>query len=294
MRIGLHKNMSNEEYHKPIGLSNSGIRKILDCPAKYYYEYLSGKYEKESTPATLLGELVHALVLEKKEVYNRYIPKIKDEINIGKMPLLKEVGREEFNRCKTLYTQASLARKQEKEKFKLESKGKKIVPDSIWQKAHEMASILEKSKYGAILKGENVEHSIFWEMDDILLKCRPDIYHIDKKLIVDLKTTDSVNPPDFIRSIWKYGYHSQAALNIDGLQQELNEKFTFIIVAIEVHPPYIVQSFNFLPETIAKGREEYYKGAYIYKECKEWNLWPGYNNEIIDIQLPEYLLKREL
>src|SRR5690606_25985267 len=70
---GLYKGISNEDYHRSPGISNSGIRLILDCPKIYYYRYLSGEYERKESADKKIGTAVHTLVLEPDTFFDRYL-----------------------------------------------------------------------------------------------------------------------------------------------------------------------------------------------------------------------------
>lgn len=269
MKPGLYKDLANEKYHASAGISNSGMRLILDCPARYHYQYLSGLYEKKQTPALIIGSLVHVLITEPKTFNSKYVvmPKCDRRTKEGK---------------------ASFAA------FQSLAVGKTIIENDVFIKAMDMANALNKSEHIKLLKDGFLEHSIFWEHDGVLLKTRPDFYCREKRLIVDLKTTDSVDPKDFIHSVWKYGYHSQAAMMVDGLKTQGIEIDTFILLAIEKEPPHLIQPYRILPQTIERGRDEYYRGMFIYKDCLEWDIWPAYSDKILDLNFPDYLLTRDL
>ena len=49
------RGMPNDIYHKKPALSNAGLKTLLDCPAKYYYKYLSGEYGPKEKPHFKIG-----------------------------------------------------------------------------------------------------------------------------------------------------------------------------------------------------------------------------------------------
>ena len=65
------RGMPIDVYHKMPALSNSGLKILLDCPAKYYYKYLSGEYEPKETPSFKIGKACHCYILEGKEEFEK-------------------------------------------------------------------------------------------------------------------------------------------------------------------------------------------------------------------------------
>jgi len=90
-----------------------------------------------------------------------------------------------------------------------------------------------------------------WNRNNLWCKGKADIVNFEKGIMVDLKTTANASPREFERSVYKYGYHRQAAYYIDGFGLD---KFT--IVAIEKKFPYNMGVYTLSDETIQKGREE--------------------------------------
>src|SRR6185369_8534287 len=61
---GVH-NISNEEYHSSNGISRTSLMLLNKSPYHFWYEKLSGEFEKkEQTPAMNLGSAFHTLLLE--------------------------------------------------------------------------------------------------------------------------------------------------------------------------------------------------------------------------------------
>ena len=100
-------------------------------------------------------------------------------------------------------------------------------------------------------KSTQTEIVNIWENNGLYCKGKADIVNYDKGVMVDLKTTSNASPREFERSVYKYGYHRQAAYYLDGFGLE---KFT--IVAIEKKFPFNMGVYTLSDETIQKGREE--------------------------------------
>ena len=65
------RGMPIDVYHKYPALSNSGLKILLDCPAKYYYKYLSGEYEAKEAPHFKIGKACHSYVLEGADEFSK-------------------------------------------------------------------------------------------------------------------------------------------------------------------------------------------------------------------------------
>ena len=63
------RGMPSDVYHSIEGLSNSGLKMLLDCPARYYFKYLSGEYEAKEKPSFKIGKACHTYTLEGQEVF---------------------------------------------------------------------------------------------------------------------------------------------------------------------------------------------------------------------------------
>jgi hypothetical protein len=253
---GIYPNISNEEYHSSNGISNSGIKLLLQCPKKYWYEYLSGKAEKEDKSHFVIGSALHTLILEPHLFSKNFF--IMEKVNKR-----TNEGKEKY--------QAALEN----------AKGRKIITTEEFEKIQAMVdSVKSEPLHKRIGKG-HIEHSLAWDYDGVLLRNRPDFYNDD--LIVDIKTTFS------------YGYHRQAAMAIDGLFELTGKKRElFLLIVVEKTAPYLAAFYALEELDIEQGRREYQKAAALYKECVAKNYWPGYSNKVESIGLPRWAKDKEL
>lgn len=282
------RGMPSEVYHKMPALSNSGLKTLLNCPAKYYYKYLSGEYEPKEKPYFKIGKAAHKYILEGREEFekeywhNPYSEFKKDEL----IEFLKTFGYDDSIKK---YLVADL--------MQLVLEKAEIEPKAIHLTASELNQIVcmaksinadIKCKNALSQKGES-ELSFFWQdgRTGIWLKCRPDFLPYDCKNIPDYKTAESANPETFFNTFIKYGYHVQAAMYRMGIKEVTGidvENFFFIVQ--EKEAPYITQIFN--PATdhiITWGEKAIYAGIEKYLECKERDLWEGYSDKIIEMRL---------
>jgi hypothetical protein len=133
-----------------------------------------------------------------------------------------------------------------------------------------------------LLEAGSPELSGYWhdEPTGVRLRCRPDFLPDTggRPLIVEYKTAASANPRRFARSLYDYGYHQQAAWNIDGLAAcagVYDAAFVFIVQQKE--PPWLVSVCQLEPEDIAYGRAQNRAAIEVYAKCRESGVWPGYD-----------------
>jgi exodeoxyribonuclease VIII len=264
--VGIHSNISITDYHKSHGISNSGLNLIREAPAKYYYQYLSGLFQKEDTKATLLGSAVHMLALE-PELFQNFFA------------VLPEGLDRRTKDGKMIYEQFLIS-------------GKSLLKDDEFRKASRMAySIRSNKAFKAIIDSRgagHIENSLYWRHPSgTLLKSRPDWFCDD--IIIDIKTTESAEEYAFCRSIAEYGYHRQAHLSTSGLTKlrERNYKHV-LLVAVEKEEPHLTANYMIEESAMRIAHDEVEEAIETYHECLERNEWPGYPETIGTISLPNW------
>lgn len=269
MKSGIYDNLDINEYHKDASISSTGINLILDCPHRYYYEYrekfstLNQKELQKQAEKYKLGRAVHMFVLEPKKFEDTFYC-MTESVNLS-----TKIGKE-------IYAKAEE-----------EAAGREILRTGEWEDIRDMGQAIAKHGIWRELKNSKIEQSIFWEGGafDTPLRARPDIFN--DTLIIDLKTTDSIRT--FSKSIYNYGYHRQAAMQIDALYQLDGKKRFFGFFVVEKKAPYLTACFALDEQSIIQGRNEYLQGAAIYTECLQTNTWGGYGETFQLIKLPSYL-----
>lgn len=318
------RGMPSEVYHSIEGLSNSGLKMLLDCPARYYYKYLSGEYEPKEKPSFKIGKACHCYILEGEEKfqqtywYNPYgdlnkselLKVLKDKCRLLFSPDLKFMPAK--GRSK-LYNYPKLMRlvKKLQAKYGINKSLKDYIIPDLYKILFVLDGInsdgieLNKNELNQVIgtaraikgnkhalaafsqKGES-ELSLFWEDEEtgVLLKCRPDFLPYDCKLVPDYKTACSVNPETFYGDFIKFGYHVQAAMYKEGIKAVTGiEVDSFFFVAQEKEPPYITQVY--LPDNtiIHYGRKAAKKAINTYLECMEKGFWDTYTSHVIQMSL---------
>jgi len=110
----------------------------------------------------------------------------------------------------------------------------------------------------------------------------------------DLKKCQDARPDVFARSIYNYGYHTQAALYQDAYEWATGKQLNaFKIIAVEERMPHAVMVYKLDDTAIAEGRKAYREALNTYAQCVATGQWPAYEcaeNEIIG--LPDWVVRQ--
>lgn len=269
---GIYPDLDIDDYHASEGISSSGISLILDCPRRYWGEYIAngGHHPKDTEKKRekfMLGRAVHMLVLE-PEKFDDHFYYMNENVNLA-----SKAGKEMYLKAK-------------------ETAGKRqIIRASDWININHMAQSIKESPIWKKIREPKVEHSIFWDggIFKTRLRARPDMF--TDRLIIDVKTTDCIS--NFSKSIYRYGYHRQAAMQIDGLKQLDGKERFFAFFVVEKKHPNLTICYTLDEQSISKGREEYLDGAAIYAECLRKDEWPGYDCNFQLISIPKWSGKKD-
>jgi len=106
---------------------------------------------------------------------------------------------------------------------------------------------------------------------------RIDFLH-SRNMVVDYKTTRSVDGHQFARSAWEFGYWTQAAHYIRLGQQLdlLDDDPTWLLVAQEKTAPYLVRVFEFRDEELDYGHAQIRRAFDLWDRCLTTGEWPAY------------------
>lgn len=255
--------ISNEGYHGGPGLSNSGISLLLDCPLRYWDKYINpDKPEREETASMRMGTMVHTFLLEPEKFEQLYY-------HVEAKP---RKGTKAYDELAVV------------------ASGREIIGSEEMKLLRQIQrSIQAKKDARDLLKNGQAEQSIYWKDAEtgVLCKARPD--YMTNSYIVDLKTTRCASWAEFSKSIASYGYHRQAAMQLDAMEAISGIKHTnFINICVETERPYIVSVFVMDNDALDQGRVQYKRGLEIFKECQASNNWPDYVPELEQIGLPAW------
>lgn len=245
---------SNETYHSTDAISSSGLKSIWKN-SNSVKQFLNEKYTPSK--AFEIGTAIHTLCLEGREKYNEENYVISEKIDRR--------------------TKAGKAAMEHHQKTAL---NRTIIDAADHFMIEELFKNFNRNKKAVKYCQGTVELSHYSEMNGVPIKVRPDCINVEKGFISDIKTTQSANPKDFKREIYKYGYHLQAAFYCDALGVPV-ENFRFI--AMQKTYPFTVEVYALSDETIQRGRDAYLTALGHWKEYLETGIpsnyvWDDYND----------------
>lgn len=249
--------MTEKEYRSHPAISRSELWKISESPEKFKW------YKDHPLPPTdslLFGQFVHALLLEPDKAASDFkvMPKLNLRTKEGKAvrdALIDDCAEHGITLVDA--ETASVARQ-------------------MVEKCQNDTEVMK------LLDGAH-EQDFFWtdELTGEQCKCRVDcLTEIDgEPVIIDYKTTNNAATHQFVRDIYRYGYHFQSGMYGEGVRINLGlDKLPrFIFIAQEKKPPFSINRIELPEDVIQLGYDKFREFIGIYHDCKEADWWYGYN-----------------
>ena len=262
--------MTEAEYRNHPAISRSELWHILDSPQKF--KYLKD-HPSHPTPALLLGQVFHKLVLEPNSFADEYV-------------------------VTPIVDRRTKAGKERWAEFEEESAGKTIITTEMYEQAAAMRSAVEQEPLAVKLLEGSREVPFFWK-DDVTgeeCKCRTDCLNrnYSQPIVVDVKSTTDASTEAFTKDAIKYGYDFQTAMYSVGVEASIMEKPLFVFIAVEKTPPYAVNILQADELLLRRGDRLYREALDTYHECKLTGNWYGYlgkNRQINNLALPSWLAR---
>lgn len=257
--------MTEEQYRASEAISKSDLDWIAPPKTPAHYKAKKdGLNVQPTTPAMMLGSLIHRAVLE-PDTMSDFVTRP------AGMDFRSKEGKawRDANVGKTVLTHEEAVQVKE-------------MVDAVW--SHPIAK--------RIFKDAATEVCLFAEdADGMSRKGRLDAM-IKGNVVPDLKTAHSADAMEFERSIGKYRYHVQAAYYIDLCNLLDMDKSEFVYVVVEKEPPYAVAVYSLDQDAIRLGRLEYQRDLAAVRKCMESGEWPAFPSEMRVVGLPEYIRKQ--
>lgn len=289
---GIYRNVPIASYHRKIDLFgpgvpsvSSGILRRIEDPdgsmQKVWHRYpLNPAHEPEpDKKAWIMGRAAHTLLLGEAGFKTEFAvqPEELEDSKTG------EVKPWHGNRtdCKAWLAKAELA------KLSVITMAQ---VDDIRRMAEALAA--HPTVRAGILNGL-VEHSMFWKKRGVWIKSRPDGIPVDSDMIVDLKTCTDAGPIAVRKSIGEYGYHQQMALAIEGVRETTGREVKdAILVFIETKAPFAINIKPLTSQALDYGHMQNRRALARFEACWKSGEWPGYDDDEVPADLPDWLEKR--
>lgn len=242
--------MPFEEYLAHPALSASGMKRLLDSPARFQWE----RKNPTETAAMVHGRLIHAVAFG--QPHNATVKDWDGRTKEG-----KERAAE------------------------VEAAGMEVVSADDMAVAEGIANALSASQLARrFLYGTDTRHEVsaFWTDPEtgVDLKCRFDSLHANGD-IGDLKSTTGSRPALFIKDAAKYGYFTSAAhYRAGAIALRLSPDPTFTLVAVEKKAPHFISVIGINDYDLQLAHLLRRKAIRTFAECTERDQWPDYTHEV--------------
>lgn len=265
--------ISEKDYHenafskKPAYSNSIGKLLITKSPLHAFLKHplLNPDYEEEEKSKFDIGKAAHAMlltgednttVLEFKNWQTKASKEARDEAYAeGKTPLLVE----QHNRVKEMVFKAQM---------QIET-----CPDLG----------------GLKLSDGKGEQTILMESGDTLIKTRLDWLSNDRKVILDYKTTEALDPEAWMRQIPYLGYDMQSAIYSKCVEELSGVKPTFVFCIQETSAPHQMYFVSLPPQYIEYGQSRVNRALTIWAECMASGEWRGYDQRIMYPEIKPYV-----
>lgn len=258
MNAELIHDMPFADYLAHPALSATGMRRLLDSPARYVWD----RQHPLDTPTLILGRLIHALAFDQPHVFA-----VKDWD-----------GRTKEGKVRAA---------------EVSEAGLEIVSEDDWATAQGIADALRENQLArSVLYGAGTEHEVsaIWtdEETGVELRCRFDALTTDGR-IRDLKSTLYAKPSAFTASAARYGYYMAAAhYRAAVIALGLNPDPEFLLVAVEKAAPHFISVTGMNAPDLDLAERLRRKAIRTYADCLERDEWADYSSEITYPDAPSW------
>lgn len=257
---GLHRRVAREDYDRLARVNFSTLKSIGRSPLHYAYRLV--KADKDTGPKKT-GRATHLAVFEP----------------------------DQFRATCALWT-GGVRRGKEWDAFRKKNPGRDILTEAENEKclAIQKAVRADRIAHPYVSEGQGEVTMLWTAMVEVgpLLQCKGRIDFDGATALVDLKSTRDASPDGFGREVWRYGYHVQAAWYSDAYYLATGIRKPYVLVAVEVEAPHVVQVYR-VPEVVLElGRETYRAWLEKLAICREESRWPGYADGELELTLPKW------
>ena len=249
--------VDDDFYHNSPGISASGLKVIdKECPA--LFKFKKDMPEKPKTEALIFGSAIHKYVLENDDFDKEFLIS----------PVSKKTDRK-WKVFENLHRDESKIILRERE-------------------GHDLVGMLESLQRPKDKSGINTYGGIIINSATTREKA---LYHVDKKrniiiklkvdinmdgMFLDLKSTKSANPDNFMKDAANLGYGIQAGFYLHVAREAGKNANLFGFIAIEKEVPYMHSVILLNDSDIELEITHVNRLLDTYASCLNNDVWPGY------------------
>ena len=264
--VGIYYDIPFSEYEQWDAINNS-VLWTLKSQSPLHAKAMMDNPPEQTEPFRI-GRAFHTLLLEPRKFNREY----------AVMPVCDRRTKE----GKAIY-----------EAFQKSNDGKEILSKDDFNQIDVMGEAIKKQIiYRYIQQGE-AEVCIVWQdkKTKLFCKARIDYVHKEQAILIDLKSTTNASPTEFSKAMYNYGYYQQAAFYSYGWKILAGNEPCFVFLPVEKTPPYAVAAYEAHEQVIFAGKQSYRQALDRYAECLKKNEWPGYQESVEILNLPEWALR---
>lgn len=284
MMPGIHT-LPIEEYHGGEGVSKSKLW-TLHTRTPFHARFS----ETASTEAQKFGNAAHTAVLEPNLFEPKYM-RGPDDRRGNKWSAAQEMAQQAGKECLTSGDYDDAMRLRDA-----------LHRSSDIRRLTAGAPAIEQSAY--VIDDETGE----------LVRCRPDIYSHDMRVMADLKATTDAGPWQFAKRCAEFGYSTQEAIYSDIWSKAGGgDVDAFLFIAVERKSPHAFCLYELKPSAADEGRAIYRAALQRWHECMERErklradrtgapecrdldvylsqAWPMYGDGVQELDLPTWSYK---
>jgi exodeoxyribonuclease VIII len=169
------------------------------------------------------------------------------------------------------------------QEFMAANPGAIIETASGYEKAHRVAdAIRSHPDVAPLLDGAVFEDTLYFELMGEKCRATPDGRHDVRRFTLDLKSTKSAAPWEFLRDAERRHYHAQLAMQRMAVREALGWDPECFLIAAEKTPPYLATVIQLSDRTLARGEELIHGWMETLLECRRSGVWPQYTTGIVE------------
>lgn len=138
--------------------------------------------------------------------------------------------------------------------------------------------------------GGQSEATFVFQVGNTLCRIRPDRISTSKKLIVDVKTTQTSAEPDYWgrTQMIRMGYYTAAAFYQIGIENLCGVVPDYVYLVIEQEPPYLCSLVGIDPHGVQLGAAKIQAALVTWSGCVITNDWPAYPPRVAYPEIPAW------
>lgn len=257
----IRDDVSDADYHSGDGLSSTGAKTIIECPAKYLYQREHPTHKDVYDQ----GHVIHELILGKGSGF------VVVDADSWRTKAAKEA------------------------KDAAHAEGKAPILRADYEGAKAMADAVHgHPEVGPIFATGAAEQSVYVTDPDtgVQLRCRPDWLtetNSGRPVCVDVKSTaGGTHPWTLGKVISDFGYHQSAAFYTDVLALADIPDALFLLLFVSKSGHVEPRAVNLPLSALNRGRELNRRAIDTYAECAASGEWPCTHPTFIEVDIPAY------